>query len=76
MTERDALAVHNERMKLLAGFVNAVGLGLIGFAILRPLTDSLSNAASWAMLGWLVAGLAMHGISHYILGNLRRQVTL
>lgn len=74
ISERDALAIHNERMKMLAGFVNAVGLGLIGFAVLRPLTDSLDNAA-WATLGWGLAGLAMHGLSHYILGNIRKQVT-
>jgi hypothetical protein len=74
MTERDALAIHNERMKALAGFVNALGLGLIGFAVLRPLTDSLTNAA-WATLGWGIAGLAMHGLSHYILGNIRKQVS-
>ncbi len=74
MTERDALAIHNERMKLLAGFVNAIGLGLIGFAILRPLTDNIVNGASWAFWGWAVVGLAMHGLSHYIMGNIRKQV--
>ena len=74
MTERDALAIHNERMKSLAGFVNALGLGLIGFAVLRPLIDSLTNAA-WSTLGWGIAGLAMHGLSHYILGNIRKEVS-
>lgn len=73
--ERDDLAVFNERVKLLAGFVNAIGLGLIGFAILRPLTESLASGATWAALGWGAVGLAMHGLSLYILGNLRRKVT-
>jgi len=27
---RRAVAIHNERVKLFAGFVNAIGLGLIG----------------------------------------------
>ena len=43
-TERDPLAANNERVKLFANFINAIGLGLIGFAILRPLAESLSNA--------------------------------
>ncbi|MFC3059632.1 hypothetical protein [Paenirhodobacter populi] len=73
MTEKDALAIHNERMKLLAGFVNAIALGLIGFAVLRPLTDSLTGGLSWAVAGWGIVGLAMHGLSHYILGNIRKQ---
>lgn len=73
--ERDDLLAFNERVKLLANFVNALGLGLIGFAILRPLTESLASGASWAALGWGIVGLAMHGLSHYILGNIRRKVT-
>jgi len=72
VTERDALAKHNERMTALAGFVNALGLRLIGFAVLRPLTDNLTDTdsltnAAWTTLGWGIAGLAMHGLSHYIL---------
>ena len=72
-TVRDPLAVHNERVKLFAGFINAVGLGLIGFAVLRPLTDSLGNAAISSLL-WGIVGLALHGISHYVLGYLRKEV--
>lgn len=72
-TERDKLVSFNERVKLFAGFVNAIALGLIGFAVLRPLTDSLSNA-SWAAAWWAAAGLAMHGVSHYILGRIRKEV--
>ena len=29
----------DERAKLFSGITNAIGLGLIGFAMLRPLTD-------------------------------------
>jgi hypothetical protein len=35
-TVRDPLAATNERVKLFAGFINALGIGLIGFAVLRP----------------------------------------
>lgn len=63
--------MHNERVKLLAGFSNAIALGFIGFAILRPLTDG-SIALDGLTAGWGIAGLAFHGVSHYILGMLRK----
>lgn len=63
---RDALATFNERVKLLATSVTTVGLGMIGLAVIRPLIESLDrftlNAGSW-----LLAGLVMHALSHYIL---------
>lgn len=71
-TIRDRLAANNERVKLFAGFVNAIALGLIGFAILRPLTESLANA-DLSTLWWGLVGLALHGFSHYILGQLRKE---
>ena len=43
-TTRDPLVAYNERVKLFANFMNALSLGLIGFAILRPLTENLDNA--------------------------------
>ena len=72
-TARDPLGKHNERVKLFAGFINAVGLGLLGFAVLRPLSENISNA-SLATLWWGITGLAMHAVSHYILGHLRKEV--
>lgn len=64
---RDPLARRNERLKLFAGFFNAVGLGLIGFALLRPLTEvgALTGRMPYA---WTAAGLACHGVAHYVLG--------
>ncbi len=72
-TERDPLAAHNERVKAFANFLNAIGIGLIGFAVLRPVTEALANA-SLASLWWGLAGLALHGLAHYVLGELRREV--
>lgn len=72
-TTRDPLVANNERVKLFANFVNAIGLGLIGFAILRPLAESLSNA-NLSTLWWGLTGLALHGFSHYILGLIRKEV--
>lgn len=72
-TTRDPLVAYNERVKLFANFMNAVSLGLIGFAVLRPLTEALSNA-NLSTLWWGLTGLAMHGISHYIMGRIRKEV--
>ena len=73
LTARDPLAANNERVKLFASFVNAVALGLIGFAILRPLVEDIANA-SLSTLWWGLTGLALHGFSHYILGLIRKEV--
>lgn len=69
---RDALVVHNERVKLLGGFLNALALGLIGFAVLRPLTEGTLRFEALTV-GWGTAGLVLHGVSHYILGMLRKE---
>lgn len=73
-TERDRLAAFNERVKLFAGFLNAIALGLIGFAVLRPLTETPSNP-TLAALWWGIVGLAIHGVSYYVLGRIRKEVT-
>lgn len=72
-TVRDPLAAYNERVKLFANFMNATGLGLIGFAVLRPLTESLSNA-NLSTLWWGMSGLAMHGVAHYVMIRIRKEV--
>ena len=70
---RDRLATFNERVKLFAGFLNALGLGLIGFAVLRPLADP-DGAGLGASAWWGAAGLAFHGLALYVLGRLRKDV--
>ena len=67
----DPVASWNERMKIMAGFVNAIGLGLIGFAVLRPLAEEITRV-SLSALWWWIAGLSLHAVSHYILGHLRK----
>ena len=69
---RREVAVHNERVKLFSGFTNAIGLGLIGFAVLRPLTESGTDMTGLTVL-WGMAGLFLHAISHYILSMLRTE---
>ena len=70
MPASHTISVHNERLKLFAGFLNALGLGLIGFAILRPATEAITLVGPSAWL-WSVAGLAFHALAHYLLGYLR-----
>ena len=62
--------IRNERLKLLANFINAIGLGLIAIAVLRPIFETGSGDYLLVFL-WAVAELALHGIAHYILGYLR-----
>jgi hypothetical protein len=66
---RDRVAVMNERRKLVAMSLNAIGLAAIGFAVLRPLADGFSPSAV-AFLGWTAVGLAFHLAALYILGRL------
>lgn len=63
---RDPIATHNERTKLFAGFVNAIAIGLIAFAVLRPLTSGEASV-SVTTFYWTAAGFALHAVSHYIL---------
>ena len=73
---RDPILIRNERLKLLAGFANAFGLALIGLGVLAPLVayllraqpDGTAHPATWLMF-W-TAGLASHGVAHYVLGRL------
>ncbi|MEM6306316.1 MAG: hypothetical protein AAF744_16485 [Pseudomonadota bacterium] len=68
---RDPLATHNERVRLFSGFINAVGLGFIGFAILRPLVE-LEAAIDGLFVFWALIGLALHGWAHYVLRYLEK----
>jgi hypothetical protein len=61
----------NVPVKRPAGFFNAVGIGLIGFAVLRPLTGDLGKAR-WFALCWAGAGPALRCISPHILSCLKR----
>jgi len=69
---RDDLLIRNERIKLASSFLNAIGLGLIGFAILRPLTEFV-GLSTLSALSWGTTGLVFHGLSHYILGYLKKE---
>ena len=67
----DPILAWNEGVKLFAGFLNAIGLGMIGFAVLKPLTEDITKIAV-PTLWWGLAGLAFHAISLYVLGLMRK----
>ncbi len=73
MRRRDPLAVHNERTRIFASFLNAIGLGFIGFALLRPLVEG-TVAFDEALVLWVAAGLAFHAIAQYVLGYIEKEV--
>ncbi|MGQ0567604.1 MAG: hypothetical protein ACT4OK_21415 [Gemmobacter sp.] len=70
----DPVAEWNERVKLFAGFVSALGLGVFGFGVLRPLTEDLSSL-SLLTIWWILVGLVLHGSSHYVLRYMRKVPT-
>ena len=66
------IKISNERVKPLANTVNAIAIGIIGFAILRPATDG-SLSLGPVSIAWFAAGLAIHLLAHYVLGKLREE---
>lgn len=69
---RDEILVHDARVKLFSGCLNAVGLGLIAFALIRPLVDD-GAPLSWVTGWWSVAGLALHAAAHSVIVMLRKE---
>lgn len=72
MDQARANLVFNERVKLIAGFANALAIGIIGIAVFKPMAES-EPVSWWAICGWSLMGLAIHTLSHYILGHLRTE---
>jgi hypothetical protein len=60
--------VRNERLKLFANFLNALGLGLIAIAALRPAFETGGEPVRIFL--WFLAGIALHAVAHYVLGYL------
>ena len=69
---RDELAIYNERVKLLAGFFNTIGLGFIGFAFVRPLVEG-GFVFDPGVLLFTFTGVAMHAVAHYILRYMEKE---
>ena len=72
MRQRDRLGAHNERVKLSANSVNAVGLAFVALGIVRPLVDpDVGLALASFVFG--ATGLALHGLAHYVLRQLETE---
>ncbi|MBY4891667.1 hypothetical protein KUL25_02685 [Rhodobacteraceae bacterium N5(2021)] len=69
---RDPLATHNERVRLRSNFLNALSIGFLGFAFLRPLVDG-TLILNVLTLAFLVTGVVLHGVAHYILRYLETE---
>jgi hypothetical protein len=72
MRRRDPLATHNERVKLRAGFLNALALGFLGFAFLRPLVEG-TLSINLLTVAFLSTGLVLHRAADYILRYLETE---
>jgi hypothetical protein len=61
-------AGRTERIKLVATTFNAVGLGFLGFAFVRPVTEG--DALGWRTLLFCLVAFAFHLAAHYVLKRL------
>ncbi|MGI3170804.1 hypothetical protein ACRARG_16765 [Pseudooceanicola sp. C21-150M6] len=68
---KDRLTIWNERVKLFAGFLNTIGIGMIGFSVLRPVIEekAIPESLGWV---WAAAGIVMHLCAHYVMGRMRK----
>lgn len=69
MRQRDELGAHNERVKLGANSVNAVGLAFVALGLVRPLVDP-EIGLSFSSFAFAATGLVLHALAHYILKQL------
>ncbi|WP_308916490.1 hypothetical protein [Jannaschia sp. LMIT008] len=54
-----------ERIKLTATSINTVGLGFLGFAVIRPLSEETFPSVVGCL--FLTVAFALHLIAHYVL---------
>ena len=68
MRRRDEVGAHNERMKMIATSINAIGLGVIGLGTVRPFLDP-EIGIGIAVGASVVVALVLHGLALYVLGK-------
>ena len=66
MRRRDELGAHNERVKLTATTINAIGLAFIALGVVRPFVDPETSLAIGSVVFGMI-GLVCHAAAHYIL---------
>ena len=64
--------IHNERIKLLATFLNGIALAFaIGGAVGPAVSGGLHGTGWLASLAWFGLGLGLHLCAHGVLGRLK-----
>lgn len=59
----------NERLKLLVGFLNTLGLAILGAAFVIPGVSSLAGV-QWT---WVCVGIGLHVVAQAVLQRLRSE---
>ena len=70
MWRRDRVGAFNERLKMIATSINAIGLGVIGLGTVRPFIDP-QIGFTLVVPASLAASLVLHGIALYIVSKMR-----
>ena len=70
MRRRDDLAIHNERVKLIAAISTAVGLAFFGLGFARPVVDDTVPSTPMAAFSVLIGVVGVAG-AYIALGYLR-----
>ena len=75
-----AVAVYNERLKLLAAALNLIAVGMIAVGVTTPLVYVSYGVPPIgavpfpelvpALLVWLACAFVTHGVAHWVLGSL------
>lgn len=60
----------NERIKLAASTVNAVGLAVVGVTVLVPI---MAGTAGILSVAWIAAAFVLHLMAQVVLGNLQSE---
>ena len=67
--------VHNERVKMRAGAMNAIGVALVAAAFVFPVIrdDDPSALLEWRTWIWIVLGFVAHQAGATYLGRMKRE---
>jgi hypothetical protein len=76
-TTANSTLIRNERIKLFAGFCNAIAGTMVTVGIAAPVAAQIYGAAAagailpLALFGWLAGAAVFHGIGQWSLASLR-----
>ena len=64
----------NKRLEMLANYLHATGLAVLGFGVIRYVSDITGPTISlWQGVAFALGSLALEGLALYILGYLRSE---